>query len=96
MKELAEKLNRKSKDVIAKLISRGVLATINQPLEPDVAIDVAKEFGSEAKVISFEEEAQQSAPSPADDLSETKVADKAENLDSAPARRDRDGSRRPR
>jgi translation initiation factor IF-2 len=59
VKELAEKLNRKSKDVIAKLIPRGVLATINQPLEPDVAIDVAKEFGSEAKIISFEEEAQQ-------------------------------------
>ncbi len=59
VKELAEKLNRKSKDVIAKLISRGVLANINQPLEPDVAIEVAKEFGSEAKVITFEEEAQQ-------------------------------------
>jgi translation initiation factor IF-2 len=64
VKELAEKLNRKSKDVIAKLIGRGVLATINQPLEPDVAIDVAKEFGSEAQIITFEEEAQQvTAPS---------------------------------
>ena len=30
VKELAEKLNRKSKDVIAKLLGRGVLATINQ------------------------------------------------------------------
>jgi translation initiation factor IF-2 len=61
VKELAEKLNRKSKDVIAKLIGRGVLATINQPLEPTVAIDVAKEFGSTASIISFEEEAQQAA-----------------------------------
>jgi translation initiation factor IF-2 len=61
VKELAEKLNRKSKDIIAKLIPRGVLATINQPLDPNVAIDVAKEFGSTAKVISFEEEAQQTA-----------------------------------
>jgi translation initiation factor IF-2 len=58
VKELAEKLNRKSKDVIAKLITQGVLATINQPLEPDVAVALAKEFGSEAKIISFEEEAQ--------------------------------------
>jgi translation initiation factor IF-2 len=58
VKELAEKLNRKSKDVIAKLIARGVLATINQPLEPQMAIDVAKEFGSEARVITFEEEVQ--------------------------------------
>jgi translation initiation factor IF-2 len=80
VKELAEKLNRKSKDVIAKLISRGVLATINQPLEPDVAIDVAKEFGSEARIISFEEEAQQAPPSPALEVSEDKAPDKAENL----------------
>jgi translation initiation factor IF-2 len=59
VKELAEKLNRKSKDVIAKLIARGQLVTINQPLDPDVAIAVAKEFGSEASILSFEEEAQQ-------------------------------------
>ena len=58
VKELAEKLNRKSKDVIAKLIARGVLANINQPLEPAMAIDVAREFGSEARVLSFEEEMQ--------------------------------------
>ncbi len=64
VKELAEKLNRKSKDVIAKLIARGHLATINQPLEPDLAVEVAKEFGSEAKVITFEEEqARQAAES---------------------------------
>ena len=73
VKELAEKLNRKSKDVIAKLIARGVLATINQPLEPAIAIDVAKEFGSEATIITFEEEAQQAAPSAADDRSDAKV-----------------------
>jgi len=58
VKELGEKLNRKSKDVIAKLLGRGVLATINQPLNPETAISVAEEFGSKAKVITFEEEAQ--------------------------------------
>jgi len=57
VKELAEKLNRRSKDVIAKLISRGVLATINQPLDPALAIDVAQEFGSQARILTFEEEA---------------------------------------
>jgi translation initiation factor IF-2 len=61
VKELAEKLNRKSKDVIAKLIARGVLANINQPLEPAMAIEIAKEFGSEAQVITFEEESQTAA-----------------------------------
>jgi translation initiation factor IF-2 len=59
VKELAEKLNRKSKDVIAKLLTRGVLANINQPIEHAMAIEVAKEFGSEALVISFEEEVRQ-------------------------------------
>ncbi len=61
VKELAEKLNRKSKDVIAKLIARGVIANINQPLDPTMAIEVAKEFGSEARVISFEQETQAAA-----------------------------------
>jgi translation initiation factor IF-2 len=75
VKELAEKLNRKSKDVIAKLIQRGVLATINQPLEPEMAIDVAKEFGSEARIISFEEEAQQAATTLAPEMVE--VAEKS-------------------
>jgi translation initiation factor IF-2 len=58
VKELAEKLNRKSKDVIAKLLTKGVFANINQPLDPQMAIDVAKEFGSTATIISFEDEVQ--------------------------------------
>jgi translation initiation factor IF-2 len=43
------------------LITRGVIANINQPLDPEMAVEVAKEFGSEAKVISFEEETQAAA-----------------------------------
>jgi len=61
VKELAEKLNRKSKDVIAKLLTRGVFANINQPLDPQMAIEVAKEFGSDATIISFEDEQRQDA-----------------------------------
>jgi translation initiation factor IF-2 len=61
VKELAEKLNRKSKDVIAKLLTRGIFANINQPLDPQMAIEVAKEFGSEAAIISFEDEQRQDA-----------------------------------
>jgi len=76
VKELAEKLNRKSKDVIARLLGRGVLATINQPLEPDVAIAVADEFGSKAKVITFEEEAQ--SPITFEDVAQDEAADPAE------------------
>jgi len=72
VKELAEKLNRKSKDVIAKLLTRGVLASINQPLDPQVAIDLAREFGSEASVITFEQEERISAKEP--DLEATATA----------------------
>jgi translation initiation factor IF-2 len=85
VKELAEKLNRKSKDVIAKLIPRGVLATINQPLDPETAVDVAKEFGSTASIITFEEEAQLQ-PAPASTLpGEPEAAeDRPEDLEPRP------------
>ncbi|HEX4825050.1 MAG TPA: translation initiation factor IF-2 [Candidatus Polarisedimenticolaceae bacterium] len=61
VKELAEKLNRKSKDVIAKLLTKGVFANINQPLDPQMAIDLAKEFGSDASIVTFEDEQRQDA-----------------------------------
>ena len=71
VKELAEKLNRKSKDVIAKLLTKGVFANINQPLDPQMAIDLAKEFGSEATVMTFEDEQRQDAVPAADTSSST-------------------------
>jgi translation initiation factor IF-2 len=80
VKELAEKLNRKSKDVIAKLITRGVLANINQPLDPEVAIGLAKEFGSEARVITFEEEAQRAPAVPEPSLGLALAADRPEDV----------------
>jgi len=61
VKELAEKLNRKSRDVIAKLISKGVLATINQPISPEMAVSLADDFGSKATVLSFEDMARHQA-----------------------------------
>ncbi len=56
VKELSEKLERKAKDIITRLISRGILATINQPLDVKLAQEICREFGFDAKVISFEEE----------------------------------------
>ena len=81
VKELAEKLNRKSKDVIAKLIGRGVLATINQPLDPEMAVEVALEFGSVAEVLSFEEEAQKVA---LPEVEDTGLEERTENLQPRP------------
>jgi len=56
VKELADKLNLKTKDVITRLMQRGVMATINQPLEGQVAVELAKDFGLDAEIVSFERE----------------------------------------
>jgi translation initiation factor IF-2 len=56
VKELSEKLGVLAKDVVRLLLQRGVMATINQPLDAATAIQIAKEVGAEAAVVSFEEE----------------------------------------
>ncbi len=55
LKDFAEKLDLKPKDVVAALLGRGVLATINQTLNQDVAKDVAAEFGFDVTFVPFEE-----------------------------------------
>ncbi len=56
VKDLAEKLDIRAKDVIARLLVRGVFATVNQNLEPELAREMANHFGAEVEVISFEEQ----------------------------------------
>jgi len=57
VKELGEKMEDvKSRDIIKTLISRGIMATLNQTIEPSLAIEICKEFGYEATIQSFEEE----------------------------------------
>jgi len=57
VKELGEKMEDvKSRDIVKNLIGRGIMATINQTIEPDLAIEICKEFGYDAKIQSFEEE----------------------------------------
>ena len=55
VKEFAEKLGIKPKDVVALLLQRGVFATINQPLNDDVAMDLGKRFGYDVTFVPFEE-----------------------------------------
>ncbi len=57
VKDLAEKLGIRAKDLIARLLARGVFATINQTLDAELASDMARFFGAETNVISFEEQA---------------------------------------
>ncbi len=56
VKDLAEKLGIRAKDLIARLLARGVFATINQTLDAELAGDMSRQFGADTSVISFEEE----------------------------------------
>ncbi len=74
VKDLAEKLDIRAKDLIGRLLARGVFATINQTLDAELANEMARQFGAETSVISFEEQAAQ-------EFSETTaVADQADQL----------------
>jgi translation initiation factor IF-2 len=55
VREFAERLDIKPKDVVASLLQHGVMATINQPLDTSVALDVGRRFGYEVSFGSFED-----------------------------------------
>jgi len=56
VKDLAEKLGLRAKDVLKKLIERRLMLTINTTLDNETATMVAREFGAEVEMRSFEEE----------------------------------------
>jgi len=56
VKDLAEKLEVRAKDLIATLLMRGVFVTVNQSLDAEMVKDVAARFGAGATVISYEDE----------------------------------------
>src|SRR5579883_2106854 len=58
VKDLAEKLGIRANDLIARLLARGVFATVNQTLDAELASDMSRQFGADTNVISFEEQAQ--------------------------------------
>ncbi len=57
VKDLAEKLDIRAKDLISRLLGRGVFATINQTLDAELASEMARFFGAETDVITFEQQA---------------------------------------
>jgi translation initiation factor IF-2 len=73
VKEFAEKLGIKPKEVVGLLLQRGVFATINQALDDNVAADLGKRFGYEVTFVPFEdmvaeEEFEELIAADADDL----------------------------
>jgi translation initiation factor IF-2 len=58
VRDFAEKLGVKARDLMKALFKRGILANINQVLDVDLAQKLAADLGVEAMVVSFEEEVQ--------------------------------------
>jgi translation initiation factor IF-2 len=56
VKELADKLEVKVKDLMKKIIDRRMMMTINSTLDSDTAQVLARDFGAEVLIRSFEEE----------------------------------------
>jgi translation initiation factor IF-2 len=55
VKELAEKLEVKPKDMVAALFGKGIMATINQTISDEAMREVAREFGFEVSIGNFED-----------------------------------------
>ncbi|HEX4494849.1 MAG TPA: translation initiation factor IF-2 [Thermoanaerobaculia bacterium] len=58
LREFAEKLGVRVRDLMGSLFKRGIMANINQVLDPELAQELARELGVETMVVSFEEEVQ--------------------------------------
>ncbi|MCL1814995.1 MAG: translation initiation factor IF-2 [Treponema sp.] len=54
--ELARKMNLKASDLIQKLMSMGMMVTINQQIDAETATLLASEFGAEVKIVSIYDE----------------------------------------
>ncbi len=58
VRDFAEKLGVKAKDLIGALVSRGIIANINHVIDPELAEEIAADLGVEAMQVSIEEEIQ--------------------------------------
>ena len=56
VKDLADKLDVRVKEVLAKLLMKRLMLTINSTLDTETATMVAREFGADVQLRSFEEE----------------------------------------
>ena len=56
LRELADKLQIKAKDIIQRLFNKGLLITVNQGIDSSLAEEISKEFGIEIELMSIEEE----------------------------------------
>ncbi|MCX6551058.1 MAG: translation initiation factor IF-2 [Acidobacteria bacterium] len=56
VKDLSDKLDVRAKEILKKLLDRRIMMTINTTLDTETATSLAREFGADVKMRSFEEE----------------------------------------
>ena len=61
VKDLAEKLDVRGKDLIATLLIRGVMVTVNQSLDSELVKEVARSFGADTTIITIEDQMENEA-----------------------------------
>jgi len=76
VRELAELLDVSPNEIIAELLKKGILATINHTIDPNVAVEIAEKFGYLAEVKTAEEEIEE--------LVESELEEQEENLEERP------------
>lgn len=54
--ELARKMNLKASEIIGKLMSMGMMVTVNQSIDADTATILASEYGCEVHIVSLYDE----------------------------------------
>ena len=86
VKDLADKLDMRVKDVLKSLLDRRMMMTINSTIDIDTAREVARQFGADVQTRSFEEELIEV---------ESEAVDAKDQVARAPGRH-RHGSRRSR
>ncbi len=55
VREFAERIDAKPRDIVTNLMQRGVMATINQTINPEMAKEIGKEYGWDVTMGDFEE-----------------------------------------
>ncbi len=55
VREFAEKIDTKPRDIVSALMQRGVMATINQTISPEIAKDIGKSYGFDVAFGGYED-----------------------------------------
>jgi len=76
VRELADLLDVSPNEIIAELMKRGILATINHTIDPNVAVEIAEKFGYLAEVKTAEEQVEE--------LVESEMEENPEELEERP------------